>query len=146
MQRILAASLRRESRASSHVISCCGIVGGVIEPADLLPLSPQVFHILVALADRDQHGYAIMQDVEARTGGKLRLSAGTLYGSIKRMLEQGLVVELRERERPKTPDDDERRRYYRLTPFGRKVAKAEAARLAELLEQAKLYGLAPKRG
>ncbi len=117
----------------------------MIEDADLLPLSPQVFHILVALADRDQHGYAIMQDVEARTGGKLRLSAGTLYGSIKRMLEQGLVVELRERERPKTPDDDERRRYYRLTPFGRKVARAEAARLAELLEQAKVYGLAPKR-
>jgi DNA-binding PadR family transcriptional regulator len=117
----------------------------MIEPADLLPLSPQVFHILVALADRDQHGYAIMQDVETRTGGKLRLSAGTLYGSIKRMLEHGLVVELRERERPKTPDHDERRRYYRLTPFGRKVAKAEAARLAELLEQAKLYGLAPKR-
>jgi DNA-binding PadR family transcriptional regulator len=114
--------------------------------SNLLPLSPQVFHILVALADRDQHGYGIMQDVAERTGGKLRLSAGTLYGCMKRMLEQGLVIELRESERPAPSNDDERRRYYRLTPFGRKVAKAEATRLAELLEQAKIYGLSPKRG
>ncbi|MGO9260979.1 MAG: PadR family transcriptional regulator [Bryobacteraceae bacterium] len=113
--------------------------------ADLLPLSPQVFHILVALAGGDQHGYAIMQDVAARSGGKLRLSPGTLYGSVKRMLEQGLIVELRANQRPTEQDDDERRRYYRLTPFGRKVAKAEAARLAEALEQARVYGLAPKR-
>ena len=111
--------------------------------ADLLPLSPQVFHILVALAGGDQHGYAIMQDVAARSGGRLRLSPGTLYGSVKRMLEQGLIVELRAAERPR--DDDERRRYYRLTPFGRKVAKAEAARLADALEQARVYGLAPRR-
>jgi len=113
--------------------------------ADLLPLSAQVFHILVALAGGDQHGYAIMQDVASRSAGKLRLSPGTLYGSVKRMLEQGLIVELRRDERPGGPDDDERRRYYRLTPFGRKVAKAEAARLAETLEQARAYGLAPKR-
>ena len=113
--------------------------------ADLLPLSPQVFHILVALAGGDQHGYAIMQDVAARSGGKLRLSPGTLYGSVKRMLEQGLIVELRANQRPTEQDDNERRRYYRLTPFGRKVAKAEAARLAEALEQARVYGLAPKR-
>jgi DNA-binding PadR family transcriptional regulator len=99
----------------------------------------------VALADRDQHGYGIMQDVAARTGGKLRLGAGTLYGSVKRMLERGLIVELNERERPDADSDDERRRYYRLTPFGRKVAKAEAARLSEMLEQARAYGLAPKR-
>jgi DNA-binding PadR family transcriptional regulator len=105
----------------------------------LLPLSPQVFHILVALAERDQHGYGIMQDVAAR------LSAGTLYGSIKRLLAQGLVVELRERERPRDADDDPRRRYYRLTTLGRKVAKAEAARMAELLEQAKRNGLLAKR-
>jgi DNA-binding PadR family transcriptional regulator len=110
-----------------------------------LPLTPQVFHILVALADRDQHGYAIMQDVAERTGGEMRLSPGTLYGSIKRMLEQGLVVELRQKDRPDAPHDDERRRYYRLTPFGRKVAKAEAARLSELVEHARVYGLAPKR-
>jgi DNA-binding PadR family transcriptional regulator len=115
-------------------------------PAELLPLTPQVFHVLVALADRDQHGYAIMQDVAERTGGKMRLSPGTLYGSIKRMLEQGLIVELGDQERPEAGDDDERRRYYRLTPFGRKVAKAEAVRLSEMLEQARAYGLAPKRG
>ena len=114
------------------------------DPADLLPLSPQVFHILAALAGGDQHGYGIMQEVATRTGGKLRLSPGTLYGSIKRMLEQGLIAVLSDRERP-AAGDDERRRYYRLTVFGRKVAKAEAARLAELLEQARAYGLAPKR-
>src|SRR6266571_5110637 len=116
-----------------------------METADLLPLTAQVFHILVALADRDQHGYSIMQDVAARTDGKIRLNAGTLYGMIRRMLEQGLIVELRERERP-SPETDERRRYYRLTPFGRRVAKAEASRLSELLEQARSYGLAPQRG
>jgi DNA-binding PadR family transcriptional regulator len=106
-------------------------------PEELLPLSPQVFQILVALAAADQHGYAIMQDVTARSGGKIRLSPGTLYGCIHRILEQGLVVELETK-------GEERRRYYRLTPFGRKVAKAEAARLAESLEQARIYGLAPK--
>jgi DNA-binding PadR family transcriptional regulator len=112
---------------------------------DFLPLSPQIFHILVALADRDQHGYSIMQDVAERTGGKVRMGAGTLYALIRRMLEQGLIIELRDRDRPARQNDDERRRYYRLTPFGRKVAKAEASRLAELLEQARAYGLAPKR-
>jgi len=116
------------------------------DPSDLLPLTPQAFHILVALADGDRHGYAIMQDVAARTGGKIRLSPGTLYGSIKRLLEAGLVAELGDRERPVAASDDERRRYYRLTPFGRKVAKAEAARLSEMLEHARAYGLAPKRG
>jgi DNA-binding PadR family transcriptional regulator len=114
------------------------------QPAGLLPLSPQVFHILIALAAGDQHGYAIMQDVASRSGGKLRLSPGTLYGSIKRMLEQGVIVELSDRERPRGSEDDQRRRYYRLTPFGRKVIKAEAARLADSVEQARIYGLAPK--
>jgi DNA-binding PadR family transcriptional regulator len=114
------------------------------QPADLIPLSPQVFHILVALAGGDLHGYAIMQEVAARSGGKLRLSPGTLYGSIKRLLEQGAIAELSDRERPGGRGDDERRRYYRLTSFGRNVAKAEAARLAESLEQARVYGLAPK--
>ena len=107
-----------------------------------LPLSPQVFHILVALADRDQHGYGIMQDVQARTGGRLRLSPGTLYGSIKRMLEQGLINELRHRDRP--DESDERRRYYRLTPLGRKIVKAEALRMSELVEQARAHGLVAK--
>jgi|SRR5579871_2257026 len=115
-----------------------------MNPEDLLPLSPQVFHILVALADGDRHGYSIMQDVASRTNGKLRLSAGTLYGSVKRMLEQGLIVELRANERPEA-DDDERRRYYRLTPYGRRVARAEAERLSQLLDHARAYGLAPKR-
>ncbi len=107
-------------------------------------LSPQAFHILVALAGRDQHGYGIMQDVAARTSGKLRLSAGTLYGSIKRLLEEGLIIELRERQRPEKASDDERRRYYRLTPLGRKAARAEVSRMAELLEQARAHGLAAK--
>jgi DNA-binding PadR family transcriptional regulator len=114
------------------------------QPADLIPLSPQVFHILIALAGGDQHGYAIMQDVASRSGGKLRLSPGTLYGCIKRMLEQGVIAELGDRERPRENEDDDRRRYYRLTPFGRKVARAEAARLADSLAQARVYGLAPK--
>ena len=107
------------------------------QPDDLLPLSPQVFDILIALAAGDQHGYAIMQEVAERTGGKVRLSPGTLYGCIKRMLEQGVIVEL-------NAGDDSRRRSYRLTPFGRKVARAEAARLADSVEQARVYGLAPK--
>ncbi len=107
-------------------------------------LSTQSFHILVALAERDQHGYGIMQDVAARTGGKLRLSAGTLYGSIKRLLEEGLITELRDRERPEKEKDDERRRYYRLTPLGRKAAKAEVKRMTELVEQARAHGLAAK--
>jgi DNA-binding PadR family transcriptional regulator len=101
--------------------------------------------MLCALAGGDQHGYAIMQEVAALSGGKERLSPGTLYGSIKRMLEQGLIVELRQSERPAGGEDDRRRRYYRLTQFGRKVAKAEAVRLADSLENARTYGLAPKR-
>jgi DNA-binding PadR family transcriptional regulator len=107
-------------------------------------LSPQAFHILVALADRDQHGYGIMQDVAERTGGKLRLSPGTLYGSIKRLLEQGLIVELRESQRPAKDGSGERRRYYRLTPLGRKAAKVEVQRMAELLKQARANGLVAK--
>ena len=114
------------------------------DPEAFLPLSTQEFQILIALAGGDQHGYAIMQDVSDRSGGKLRLSPGTLYGCIKRMLERGMITELSDRERPRASSDDERRRYYRLTPFGRKVAKAEAGRLAESLEQARIYGLAPK--
>jgi DNA-binding PadR family transcriptional regulator len=110
---------------------------------DLPSVSPQVFHILLALAPGDRHGYAIIQDVLDRTDGRLRLSAGTLYGSIKRMLEQGLIAELSDNERP--ADDDERRRYYKLTASGRKVVRAEAGRMSTLLRQARAYGLAPKR-
>jgi DNA-binding PadR family transcriptional regulator len=112
-------------------------------PDDLLPLAVATFHILVAVADQDRHGYAIMQDVAMRTNGALKLSPGTLYGSIKRMLDEGLIIELSSRERPE--EDDERRRYYRITPFGRAVAQAEAARLAMLLRQARAVGLAPSR-
>lgn len=108
----------------------------------LLPLPTAVFHILVALADRDRHGYSIMQDVSARTGGKVRLSAGTLYSSIHRMLEQGVVEELRESPDPES--SDERRRYYRITKWGRRVALAEAQRLIDLLHQARATGLIPK--
>lgn len=109
----------------------------------LLPLQPATFHILIALADDDRHGYAIIQDVAARTGGALKLSPGTLYRSIQRMLEQGLLVEPRERPRP--ADDDERRRYYRITPLGIAAARAEARRLADLVRMARARGLAPEK-
>ena len=94
------------------------------DPADLLPLSPAMFHVLVALADGDTHGYAIMKEVEGLTGGRVRLSTGTLYGIIKRLLADGLI-----REASAAAGGDERRRSYALTPFGRDVARAEAARL-----------------
>ena len=110
---------------------------------DFLPLPAATFHILLALADQDRHGYAIIQEVEARTGGGLRLSPGTLYRSIQRMLEQGLLVETR--DRPSPEEDDERRRYYRITPFGVAVAKAEAARLSKLVRFARESGFAPGR-
>ena len=109
------------------------------KPESLLPLSLAVFHILIALADRDRHGYSIMQDVSARTGGKVQLSAGTLYSSIRRMLEQGLIEELR--DSPDPSSTDERRRYYRVTRFGKRVAAAEAERLSALLQQARATGL-----
>jgi DNA-binding PadR family transcriptional regulator len=111
--------------------------------AQLVPLPPVTFHILLALADGDRHGYAIIQEVATRTGGELTLSAGTLYRSIHRMLEQGLVVETR--ERPDPEDDDERRRYYRITKFGVETAKAEARRLTQLVKLARESGFAPGR-
>jgi len=112
-------------------------------PESMLPLPPATFHILVALADDDRHGYAVIQDIAARTGGELKLSAGTLYRSIHRMLEQGLIVETHQRPAPEL--DDERRRYYRITSFGTAVAKAEARRLAQLVKMARARGLAPER-
>src|ERR1700683_3695300 len=108
------------------------------QPDALLPLPPSSFHILLALADEDRHGYAIIQDVAARTGGALKLSAGTLYRSIQRMLEQGLIVETQERPAPDL--DDERRRYYRIAPFGAAVAQAEARRLTQLVRMARDRG------
>jgi len=110
------------------------------DPASLLPLPPATFHILLSLAEEDRHGYAIIQNVAARTGGELKLSAGTLYRSIQRMLEQGLIIE--PRERPAPEEDDERRRYYRISPYGTTVARAEARRLAQLVRLAQQSGLA----
>jgi DNA-binding PadR family transcriptional regulator len=105
----------------------------------LLPLQPAVFHILIALADRDRHGYSIMREVAARTSDKVRLRPGTLYSSIHRMLEQGLIEELRDSPDPESTD--ERRRYYRLTRLGKRVAAAEVERLTALLDQARASGL-----
>jgi DNA-binding PadR family transcriptional regulator len=93
------------------------------------PLTPAVFHILLALADGEKHGYAIMKDVEAQTRGGIKMGPGTLYGSIKRMLAGGLIEE--SGERPDPALDDERRRYYRLTGVGQKVVSAESERLAQ---------------
>ena len=108
-----------------------------------LPLPPATFHILLAVADEGRHGYAIIQDVAARTDGELKLSPGTLYRSVQRMLEQGLIAELRQRPAPE--EDDERRRYYRITALGTDVAKAEARRLSQLLRMARARGLAPNK-
>ena len=107
-----------------------------------VPLTPAMFHVLLALAGDDLHGYAILKEVELRTGGKVRLSTGTLYGIIKRLVNDGLIAELH--SRPAESDDDERRRYYRLTPQGRQVATAEAERMDELLAIARARNLLKK--
>lgn len=106
------------------------------------PLTPAMFHVLLALAGEDLHGYAILKEVELRTGGKVRLSTGTLYGIIKRMLADGLIVELR--SRPAETENDERRRYYRLTPQGRQLAVREAERMDEILSVARSRNLLKK--
>ena len=113
------------------------------EVESLLPLPPATFHILLALVDQERHGYAIIQDVEARTDGELRMSAGTLYRSVARMVEQGLIAEVTKRPAARL-DDDERRRYYRITPFGTAVARAEMARLSQLVRLARARGLTPE--
>src|SRR3954471_4406150 len=97
-------------------------------PEELLPLTPAVFHVLLALADGERHGYAIMQEVAGATNGRIKIGPGTLYGTIKRLLKIRLVEESEERPDPSL--DDERRRYYRLTALGRRVVRAEAKRLA----------------
>ncbi|MFL7795000.1 MAG: PadR family transcriptional regulator [Anaerolineae bacterium] len=114
-------------------------MGNSRNPEDMLPLTPAVFHILLALADGEKHGYAIMQEVETLTDGQIRLGPGTLYGSIKRLLAGGLIEESDERPDPEL--DDERRRYYRLTDFGQRIASAEAERLFLLVRQARLKKL-----
>jgi DNA-binding PadR family transcriptional regulator len=114
-------------------------------PESQLPLPAATFHILMALADEDRHGYAIIQEVAARTNGDVRLGAGTLYRSIQRMLDLGYIAELRMRDRPAPELDDPRRRYYRLTPFGRAVAEAETRRLGELVRLARASGFTPRK-
>jgi DNA-binding PadR family transcriptional regulator len=117
-------------------------------PRDLLPLTPAVLHILLALADEERHGYGIMREVQERTGGQTRLGPGTLYGSIKRMLADDLIEE--SDERPDPAMDDQRRRYYRITDFGRSVAGAEAERLQSLVSAAQAkkisFGVRPLPG
>lgn len=105
------------------------------DPQSLLPLTPPVFHILLALADEERHGYGIMQDVAVQTNNKLTLGPGTLYGCLKRMLAAGLVEETGERPDPSL--DDDRRRYYRMTPLGRRAVRAEAERLASAVTAAR---------
>src|SRR5215203_1005489 len=105
-----------------------------LSPGDLLPLAPAVFHILLSLAEGERHGYALKREIAQRTDGQLTLGAGVLYGSIGKLLAQGLIEESDDRPDPHL--DDERRRYYRITPFGRKVAQAEAARMRALVELA----------
>ena len=107
---------------------------------DLLPLPPATFHILLALTNGERHGYAVIQDIATRTNGELRLSAGTLYRSIARTVEQGLITEVAKR---RTVADDARRRYYRILPFGTAVARAEMRRLAGLVRLARTTGLTP---
>jgi DNA-binding PadR family transcriptional regulator len=104
-------------------------------PESPAPLTAAMFHVLLSLADGDKHGYAILKEVEEQTGGEVRLSTGTLYGLIKRLLAEGLVTE--SRHRPAAADDDQRRRYYRLTESGREVAVAEAVRMEKLLARAR---------
>ena len=99
------------------------------------PLTPALFNVLLALSDGEKHGYAILKEVEEQTRGEVELSTGTLYGIIKRLLAEGLIVELR--SRPAAENDDQRRRYYRLTDDGRRLAVAEAERLAKLLARAR---------
>jgi DNA-binding PadR family transcriptional regulator len=109
--------------------------------AGFLPLSPPVFHVMVSLADGARHGYAIIKDVAERTGGTERLGAGTLYAIIKRLLSDSLITEIPSAEH--APGGDQRRRYYRLTALGRKVATAEAERLERAVASARSSRLLP---
>lgn len=111
------------------------------DPMPFLPLTPAAFHVLLALSEGPKHGYLILKDVEERTNGEVRLSTGTLYGLVKRFLDDELIVELAAED-----DGHERRRSYRLTPFGRQVARAEALRLEQLVTAARGVRLLPERG
>jgi DNA-binding PadR family transcriptional regulator len=105
------------------------------EPGNISPLTPAVFHVLLALADGERHGYAIMQEVAENTGGQIKMGPGTLYGTIKRLLEARMIEE--SEQRPDPDLDDERRRYYRLTGLGQRAVKAEALRYAAMAEVAR---------
>ena len=107
-----------------------------------LPLTPAMFHVLAALADGEKHGYAILKEVAEQTQNEVRLSAGTLYGIIKRLLAEGMISECSERPAPEL--DDSRRRYYRLTDWGRQVARAEAERMEKLIAMARVKRLLKK--
>jgi DNA-binding PadR family transcriptional regulator len=113
-------------------------------PENLPPLTPAVFHILLSLADKERHGYDIMREVGALSAGRMQMGPGTLYGAIKRMLHGGLVAEADERPDPAL--DDARRRYYRLTGFGRSVLAAEVERLSHLVEAAQHKSLTGAAG
>src|SRR2546428_2507895 len=106
-----------------------------------LPLSAQQFQILLALSDADRHGYGIILEIAERTGGATRLGTGTLYTALAGLEDGGLVVE--PKRRPAAKEDDERRKYYRLTPFGRAVLEAETSRLDALVKQARRKGVTP---
>jgi len=108
------------------------------DPADVLPLTPALFHVLLSLADGEKHGYAILKEVEERTNGEVRLSTGTLYGIVKRLLADGMI-------RESAAGSDDRRRAYRLTAFGRKVALAETDRLRDVLAHARKLLVDPAR-
>ena len=108
----------------------------------LLPLTPGMFQVLIALADGEKHGYAIIKEVARRTDGEIALGAGTLYAIVRRFVQEGVIAE--SGERPDPALDDERRRYYQLTPFGRDVARAEAARMEKALGMARAKKLIPK--
>ena len=110
-------------------------------PEKLLPLSTTIFHILLVLADRARHGYSIMKAIDEITNGQVKMGPGTFYGAIKRLLEANLIIESDERPDPEL--DDERRRYYELTPFGQQFLKAEIVRLSQLIryaESQRLFG------
>jgi DNA-binding PadR family transcriptional regulator len=113
-------------------------------PPGRWPLSPAVFHVLVALAAGDKHGYAILKDVRRRSGGAVTLNVGTLYAVLKRLEQDGLIEE--SDERPDPALDDERRRYYRITTAGQAVARADVARLERAVAMARAVHLAPRAG
>lgn len=122
---------------AAHVVSCMNSRDRA--PDSFLPLRPVEFEILLVLADGDHHGYAIIQQTEARTEGKLRLETGTLYRALRRLAAHGLVE--RSSKQPAPDLDDERRRYFSITPLGRKVAAAEARRMASLVDAARARSL-----